>query len=342
MGVRKMVVVPSFISTTLTDFPLIVKMDDEDIGSVCESDGSDIVFYDTDNNIIPFERDSFAISSGKANGIWVLKRTCSATPHYIYVRAGFGDSDQEDATAVWGTTCKLRLSMDEASGLLYDSTSNAHNMTASGSPTYGVTAKVGKGVGTAGGFFYVADHPDWDLSTNDLTLSLWIYANSWGYWWERAPICQDEGPGDYNKWFFSYDPSTGKLIFHLQAISPGEQADLYSSVLNLATGVWHHIAVTRSGTTFTFYHNGVAVGTATDDIAVPSVAAPLRIGWGENPAYTFDGSLDDLVFYNGTCQSADWMLWRYLNSNYSSAGLAILSPPSSRGSGSLIDGGLVS
>ena len=50
-------------------------------------------------------------------------------------------------------------------------------------------------------------------------------------------------------------------------------------------GRWHHVAVSKSGTTLTQYLDGVAVASAANvSLAIPASNASLRIGWNGAPA----------------------------------------------------------
>lgn len=344
MGIRKLIVVPTiYIDEELADFPLILKVSaDTDIGAVCESDGSDVVLHDSNNDVIPFKRDSFSVTGGAATGLWIAKRTCTyPNPDYFYLRAGFGDTDQQSPTAVWGSSCKARWSLNEASGTCYDSTSNGHNLSPTDSPTYGIAGIVGNCVGTNGGYFSTGDHADFVLGSNNFTICFLMKATSWGNWWEHYWLAQDEGGGAYAKCIFSYSYSSKVLVFHYRNGSGSVSQELHSSSISIATGAWKHIGITRNGNTFTFYVNGEPQGTAVASDAIPDVAAPFYVCWGEAPG-TFDGYIDDILFYNGEAKSSAWMKWKYNNSVLANSGLAMITAPTASGGGSLIDGGLIS
>jgi hypothetical protein len=64
---------------------------------------------------------------------------------------------------------------------------------------------------------------------------------------------------------------------------------------------WHHLAVTRSGTTLTFYIDGVEAGTTEVTGSFNNNPLPLRIGtdgpeWGVGSM--FEGVIDDVRLYN--------------------------------------------
>jgi hypothetical protein len=68
------------------------------------------------------------------------------------------------------------------------------------------------------------------------------------------------------------------------------------------TGKWYHIALTRSGTTYTIYVNGTVLGTSTNggsNNVTPAAGTPLRIGSSVHSAgQTFAGRIDEFRVYN--------------------------------------------
>ena len=44
---------------------------------------------------------------------------------------------------------------------------------------------------------------------------------------------------------------------------------------------WYHVVVTRSGSDFTLYIDGVVVDTGIESTPIADAAAPLTLGWGE-------------------------------------------------------------
>ncbi|MFA6064952.1 MAG: LamG-like jellyroll fold domain-containing protein [archaeon] len=78
----------------------------------------------------------------------------------------------------------------------------------------------------------------------------------------------------------------------------------------LSTGAWQHVIVTKSGTSITFYFNGVNAGSGTVN---RSSIAPNGTNWtlgGQNtdPTYDiveFDGILDEVIVYNKALDSTE-------------------------------------
>src|SRR5262249_22993138 len=85
-------------------------------------------------------------------------------------------------------------------------------------------------------------------------------------------------------------------IFHINTTSSGS-IFLKSNSWTPTLGTWYHLAVVKSGNSYTFYLNGVANGTATTTITVPDVAATFQVGRAEG-AFYLNGQLDDLRLWN--------------------------------------------
>jgi Concanavalin A-like lectin/glucanases superfamily len=68
--------------------------------------------------------------------------------------------------------------------------------------------------------------------------------------------------------------------------------------------VWYHLAVVRSGSTYTVFINGTAAGSATNANAIASPNAPLTIGQAEGIGY-MNGLLDEISVYNRALSPAE-------------------------------------
>jgi len=144
----------------------------------------------------------------------------------------------------------------------------------------------------------VVDSPLWAFGTENLTIEFWVnFASApGGSTGEPADIFigNDEGGGDRNKWFFAI--GGGHLEFHINSPSLGPQ--FFPLVpFSPTVGQWYHLAVTRTGSTYTIYINGVASGSAVNANAIPTANAPLTIGMAEDIGF-MNGALDEMTVYN--------------------------------------------
>jgi len=111
---------------------------------------------------------------------------------------------------------------------------------------------------------------------------------------------KDAGGGNTNKWIFGYANSYGGVsnatFFHINNTSGGG-VFLRSNAWTPTIGVWYHLAVVKSGNSYTFYRDGVADGTATTTVAVPDSSGTLQVGRAEG-AFYWRGQIDDLRLWN--------------------------------------------
>jgi hypothetical protein len=88
----------------------------------------------------------------------------------------------------------------------------------------------------------------------------------------------------------------GHLEFHING--PGLGPKFFPLVpFNPTVGQWYHLAVVRSGFSYTIFINGVASGSATDSDVIPTPNAPLTIGEAEQIGF-LHGRMDELTIYN--------------------------------------------
>jgi len=175
---------------------------------------------------------------------------------------------------------------------------NSHHGTLINGATFTPAGQAGQAFSLNGvnAFIQVPDSPDWAFGNNDFTIALWINfdtirianANSL----PNVFIGQDEGGGPTNKWVFYSDGTD--LNFHIN----GGVGQAFLGVAASFTPIqWYHVAVTRTGNTYTFYVDGASVGTVIDHRAIPDVNAPLTIGQAEGLGF-FNGRLDEIQIYN--------------------------------------------
>lgn len=87
-------------------------------------------------------------------------------------------------------------------------------------------------------------------------------------------------------------------LIRIQDSSAGYNAG--KTVAGIGDGNWHHIVVTKSGTTLTYYVDGVSKGTSTQTSATRTGAVILS---APNTASSITGWLDEPAFYNTALSS---------------------------------------
>ena len=110
---------------------------------------------------------------------------------------------------------------------------------------------------------------------------------------------KDIGGGEHNKWFFG--AYNNGLLFHVNSVGYGG-AWANSSPFAYETNRFYHVAVVKSGNTYTYYADGQPMGTTTLPVAIMDVAAPLTLGYAE-PNYVHRGVIDDVRIYDRALSS---------------------------------------
>jgi hypothetical protein len=154
----------------------------------------------------------------------------------------------------------------------------------------------------SGDYLSVANNTAFDLP-GDFTLEGWINLNSTvnqtliGKWWTGGQqwVLQFRQAGQDSianqHWrFYANNGSTAATDF------------TEASTTSVTTGTWHHIALTRSGSSYKFFRNGTQVGsTYTNAAAITATTDPLTIGQFNNTsADYFTGYISNLRIVKGT------------------------------------------
>ena len=152
----------------------------------------------------------------------------------------------------------------------------------------------------ASGYVSVPHNSQWDFGNNPFTIALWANFNTPGR--GENLFGDDNGYGlGQNKWCLCHGTVFNGLSLHIAG--PVVQ-NIGQIPFSPEAGKWYHIAMTREGSVWTFYINGVVAGTARVSITVPSTTAPLTIGVAEATAF-FNGLMGDVSIYNHALSEAD-------------------------------------
>ena len=144
----------------------------------------------------------------------------------------------------------------------------------------------------------------WAFETNSFSIELWAnfnvvprsFGHSFGYPFDGMFICDDQGPGTVNKWWFALDDGKIEFAINGPTVNGGAGVFLVQQPFTPATNTWYHFAITRNGSLYTIYTNGVAIGSQTDTTVIPNPNSQLTIGGGEG--FYFNGRLDEVSLYN--------------------------------------------
>lgn len=159
-----------------------------------------------------------------------------------------------------------------------------NSVTPSGTATLSASAKFGSGsasFGPATGMLTMPRGP-FLFGTADFTVEMFIKPNNTSSNGQLAGLHRNAVSND---WLLYY--KGGKLEFMWGAPT------FTSTNAAMTAGVWHHVAITRSGTTLQMWLDGIQVGSTTMIGPIPNATSwPMTIGSDESGSLQFQGSID--------------------------------------------------
>lgn len=120
--------------------------------------------------------------------------------------------------------------------------------------------------------------------TGDLTLECWVFLASA----TTFSFLIGKGGGSGATPYALYVDNSGVISF--QAISSGGASQIMLATFKMLPNVWQYFAVTRSGTTVTFYLNGTLVNTVTQTVTPATNTTTVSLG-SRTDHYTYFGGL---------------------------------------------------
>jgi hypothetical protein len=148
----------------------------------------------------------------------------------------------------------------------------------------------------SGDYVTYADDDAFDLDTGDAAIEAWIRRADTG---RAQGIVTKRGSGPTG-WSFSIN-DTDKLIFFAEAGSL--VVGIASAASMDTTGVWHHVAVTREGSTWRIFIDGNLENSANQTGAPSANNSVLSIGRdGLTAGREFDGWMDEVRFTKGAAR----------------------------------------
>ncbi|MFC2136203.1 DUF2341 domain-containing protein [Bacteroidota bacterium] len=316
------------VSATLSDFPVLVSVTDTDLkdtdnGGSIQPDGDDILFKGTDGTILPHEIEEYNGSTGLLRA-WIKIPSLSSsadTEFYIYY-GNSSCSSQQDKANVWDSNFKGVWHLEESGngtvGEFKDGTGNNNNGRGGSGNASRVPAQTSSGkIGNAQIFdssddhIYVPDSASLRV-TGDITISAWVKRAGTGSYKTMVSKGASASSWDYCFYFGGGD-ALDQLVLWADGTSTdfGEPAVWSGSTV---TGTdWHHVAITRSGTTAIFYIDGAYTSGPFSMVGTfNSSTDPLWIGADGNGSAPLAGTLDELRISSTTRDSA-WIGTEFRN-----------------------------
>jgi hypothetical protein len=173
---------------------------------------------------------------------------------------------------------------DETSGTAAQDRVGNHTGAYANNPTLAAGLVGGSLRFNGSNYVAVADSDQWAFGTGNFTIELWANFDAPGGGSIGHPgdifIGNDEGPGTRNKWFFAL--GGGFLNFHINGPSVG--SNFFPLVpFSPNVGQWYHLAITRDGSVYTIFVDGIPRGSATDTRLIPDANAPVNDRTGRKP-----------------------------------------------------------
>jgi hypothetical protein len=182
-----------------------------------------------------------------------------------------------------------------------DSSGNGRNGTLVNGPTF-VAGQAGQAVNLDGTDDHVALPSGIVNGLTNFTVATWVRLDTTSAW--RRIF--DFGTGTTVNMFLT--PTSGSTIrFAITTGGSGAEQRINGSAA-LPTGIWKHVAVTRSGNTGTLYVDGVQVGQNTSMTLSPASLGTTTqnyIGRSQYADPYLDGQLDQFRIYNRALSAAE-------------------------------------
>lgn len=221
--------------------------------------------------------------------IFCLSLVIYAAPPWVWMTQPVASSSGPPASIVG------RWTMNEGSGTTVGDSVGANNGTLSGATW--TTGKAGSGLNYSGASDQVLLSPY--NYTDNWTYAFWVARNTSGRLDAIIGQWTSSGSGRNLYIYFTTSPDN-----HLQVDIPFIAA-IGSSTATITDTAWHHIAVTRSGSTWKIYIDGVLDNTITDSNVQESTATDMRFGRSVAATTVLQGKLDDVVICNTALSLAE-------------------------------------
>jgi len=200
-------------------------------------------------------------------------------------------------TADEKTSLLVTPSAAVGSSTIVDESLNNHTPTNTGTPIVVVESPFTGSILFDGSGDYITfpDHADFDFGTGSFTVELFMKSSVSSL---NHYIIGAWNTSSAREWSLLMTVS-GTLQFNTSSTGSDNPVSITTSG-TVDDGVWHHIAITRSGNDYTVWVDGTADGTATDSSTIFVGTIPVTIGAVNGGGNAYNGELDNIVVTKGT------------------------------------------
>lgn len=193
----------------------------------------------------------------------------------------------------------MNMNGSDASTTFTDSSATGRTFTAYGNAQIDTAQyKFGDASGLfdgTGDYITTPNSADFQFGSGDFTIEAWVRLNAIGQWHEIANQMTNSARG------WMYDVTTGNKLRLYGFISSWQELGI--STTSLTTGQWYHCAVTREGTSFRLFLDGVLEDTTVVSGAfTEETTNTLTIGLESANTRYMNGWIDDLRITKGVAR----------------------------------------
>ena len=160
-------------------------------------------------------------------------------------------------------------------------------------------------IGQVTGYLTAPDSNNWDFGAGDFCIEAWVRPSTTQPAAYGGVVSKSTEAAAFGEFTFGFN-SSGQLNFGATSGGSGGSwnlTSLTSAAGVVVLGVWQHIAITRSGSAFRLFRDGVQVATSTATGAITNEAALLTIGANkEGGSFKYAGNIDELRITKGAAR----------------------------------------
>jgi len=166
-----------------------------------------------------------------------------------------------------------------------------------GSPTVSTSGSGSVSFSGSSQYLVSSASSNFSLGTSDFSVECWVYKTSTTG--DQAAVASSV-TGNLDPLFFYFSNGSNNALLYLS--SNGSSFDIASAVAvgTVSLNTWAHLAVTRVGTTFTTYLNGVQTSTFTSSASIYKSVNSYAIGGGQTSINGFKGYISNVRVVKGS------------------------------------------